>query len=246
MIIGVCGQAGSGKDTAADFLVKNHGFVKVAFADPMKRICRDVFDFTDEQLWGPSEHRNAPDMRYERYRAESINEAIARDIDQQVLGLKDRGPRFLTPRYALQQLGSEWGRDCFKDAWVQYALRVAKQILSDPYIMYTAKEGIVERVEQLPQGEWERSDAPKGKIAGVVISDVRFRNEVEAIQAAGGKVYRMMRGQGLEGAAGQHGSETEQASLPLSTFDGVIDNREWTLEQLEENMRGLATTWPIT
>ena len=45
-IIGVCGQAGAGKDTIADFLVKDHKFVKLSFADPLKRICHDVFDFS--------------------------------------------------------------------------------------------------------------------------------------------------------------------------------------------------------
>lgn len=34
MLIGICGQAGSGKDTVADHLCKNFSFVKVAFADP--------------------------------------------------------------------------------------------------------------------------------------------------------------------------------------------------------------------
>jgi len=48
MIIGVAGNAGSGKDTVADHLVKHHGFVKVALADPLKRICREVFDFSEE------------------------------------------------------------------------------------------------------------------------------------------------------------------------------------------------------
>lgn len=32
MLVGICGQAGSGKDTVADFLCQHHSFVKVAFA----------------------------------------------------------------------------------------------------------------------------------------------------------------------------------------------------------------------
>ena len=65
-LIGICGRSGSGKDTVADILVRDYGFVKVACADPLKRTCRDVYRFTDEQLWGPSKKRNAPDMRYPR------------------------------------------------------------------------------------------------------------------------------------------------------------------------------------
>lgn len=39
MIVGICGLSGSGKSAAGDMLVKNHGFIAVAIADVMKRIC---------------------------------------------------------------------------------------------------------------------------------------------------------------------------------------------------------------
>ena len=40
-IIGVCGKGGSGKDTIANYLVKNYGYHRVAAADAMKEdLCR--------------------------------------------------------------------------------------------------------------------------------------------------------------------------------------------------------------
>jgi glycosidase len=54
-----------------------------------------------------------------------------------------------------------------------------------------------------------------------------------AIKKAGGYVIKLLRGEGLEGAAGQHKSETELQGIPLESFDFIIDNREWTLNQLE-------------
>lgn len=36
-IIALSGSARSGKDTVADYLVKNYGYVKVSFADPMRK-----------------------------------------------------------------------------------------------------------------------------------------------------------------------------------------------------------------
>jgi hypothetical protein len=36
MLIGVCGKAGSGKDTLANFLVENHCFTRLAFADALR------------------------------------------------------------------------------------------------------------------------------------------------------------------------------------------------------------------
>ena len=64
MIIGIAGAAGSGKDTVAGFISKYSTAVSIAQADPMKRFAKDVFGFTEHQLWGPSEARNGVDERY--------------------------------------------------------------------------------------------------------------------------------------------------------------------------------------
>ena len=211
MIIGLCGLAGSGKDTAADSLVLR-GFVKLAFADIMKRFCKEVFDFTDDQLWGPSASRNAPDARYPRKPHGS-----------------DKNVENLTPRYALQTLGTEWGRDCFPAVWVDYAIRKAKELDGAEGVHYDAKLGIFK--------------CARPPIEGVAISDVRFWNEVEAIQKAGGKVVRIKRaGAGLGGAGGLHQSEVEQASIADACFDAVLQN-DGTLAELHDKVGELLTSF---
>ena len=52
MIIGFLGNKGSGKDTASDYLVNNYNFKKYGFADPIKVICKNMFCFDEEQLYG--------------------------------------------------------------------------------------------------------------------------------------------------------------------------------------------------
>ena len=42
-LIGIHGKARSGKDTMANFLVENHGFTKMAFADPIKWAVASAF-----------------------------------------------------------------------------------------------------------------------------------------------------------------------------------------------------------
>lgn len=371
MIIGICGQAGSGKDTAADFLVKDHGFAKVSFADPMKRFCQEIFDFTDEQLWGASKYRNAPDKRYPngprrfaypdapagsfwlplfngrgfslvdacdyerlaphrwtlnakeegkstdyaratidgekvslhrfiigdppvgyvidhvngdgldnrrsnlRFCTEAQNHANAKkradgdspfkgvgrhgekwrafiktsegqktigyfeDEGQAALAYDDEARKqfgpfarlntdlFLTPRRALQTLGTEFGRACYPEVWVEYALRMAKNLDGLPGRMYTAQRGL--RPTMGPA------------LAGVAIPDCRFRNEVIAVRNAGGKVIRIVRpGAGLQGAAGTHKSETEMTELPDDLFDVIIENTG-TLERLRQQVSGALT-----
>lgn len=51
MLIGVCGKAGSGKDTIADYLIKTKGFKKIALADPIKRLVKDVFVLDDHTVY---------------------------------------------------------------------------------------------------------------------------------------------------------------------------------------------------
>ena len=42
-LIGLVGQKGVGKDTVADYLVKNRGFQKLAFAGPLKSMCSAMY-----------------------------------------------------------------------------------------------------------------------------------------------------------------------------------------------------------
>ena len=52
MLIGITGKKRSGKDTVANFLCEDYKFIRYSFADPMKKACKILFNFTDEQLWG--------------------------------------------------------------------------------------------------------------------------------------------------------------------------------------------------
>jgi hypothetical protein len=53
-LIGFCGLKRAGKDTCADYLVSKMGFNKISFADPIKDVCKILFNFNDDQLYGNS------------------------------------------------------------------------------------------------------------------------------------------------------------------------------------------------
>lgn len=222
MIIGISGLANSGKDTAADVLVKEYGYVKVSLADPLKRICRDVFNFTSEQLWGPSEKRNEPDKRYLRPNADvrDFQDKLYRglDIPKEYLRFADE---YLTPRYALQRLGTEWGRDCYQDVWVEYAVRVHQQ-LQEGDCYYDQQLGI------RYVSSFNYSAVPK---KGVVIPDVRFKNEIDGLKKAGAKLIRIYRGDTTP--QWDHSSETEQLGISDEEFDIIVYNNSTILDMAE-------------
>jgi hypothetical protein len=59
-LVGIVGPKQSGKDTAVAYLTKL-GYTRYAFADPIKRGLQEMFGFTDEQLWGTDEQKEAID-----------------------------------------------------------------------------------------------------------------------------------------------------------------------------------------
>src|SRR6202044_3217734 len=114
MIIGISGYAGTGKDTVADFLVRDFNFVRVALADPIKRIAKELFDFSDETLWGSSEKRNELDKRYVQWTAfvpHMLSEEILKEFPD------GKVPQYLTARRVCQFLGTEVGRELYPNVW---------------------------------------------------------------------------------------------------------------------------------
>lgn len=112
-LIALSGRAGSGKNTVADML----GCPQISFAEPLKRFCQEVFAFTDAQMFGPSSERNRPDPRYHRPCPSCFLTGCP--------NCNDLGVTFLTPRHALQTLGTEWGRDCYGNVWADLGVRKA-------------------------------------------------------------------------------------------------------------------------
>lgn len=221
---GAQGSAGAGKDTVADFM-NPLGYVKVSCADPLKRICQEVFAFTDDQLWGPSASRNAPDKRYQRG---SIN--AGHMLTAAALKEFPDGKMYLTPRYALQQLGTEWGRNCYEDVWIEYAIRVY-ECLQHGGFYYDTKTGL--RTTSTVAGVL----TPKTFVA---IPDVRFHSEVNGIRRAGGKLVRVKRPRPALTVDPSHPSECGLIDLPDDAFDYVIEN-DGTLEELGRKVQLLFT-----
>lgn len=100
-IIGICGFIGSGKDTAADYLVNFHEFRRDSFAATLKDAVAAVFGWERELLEGRT--KQAREWR------EQVDPWWAKRLDM---------PN-LTPRWVLQWWGTEVCRKAFhNDIWI--------------------------------------------------------------------------------------------------------------------------------
>lgn len=101
MIIGLCGLAGSGKDTLADILVKDNNFIKISFADTLKDIISIIFNWDRKKLQGLTKE-----------------DRLWREEKDEWWSDKLKITNF-TPRYAMQFIGTELFRKHFNiDIWM--------------------------------------------------------------------------------------------------------------------------------
>jgi hypothetical protein len=92
MLIGLAGNAGVGKDTAAGYLRAAHGFRQIAFADPIRAMLLAAFPTLEPK-------------DFEHGRKEEILPEIGK-----------------SPRQLMQLLGTEWGRSLVHpEIWVRLA-----------------------------------------------------------------------------------------------------------------------------
>ena len=149
MIIGICGFIGSGKDTIADYLVNLHHFRRESFANSLKDAVAHVFGWDRTLLEGRTKHSR--EWREKRD-----------DWWSERLGIE------ITPRFILQQWGTEVCRKAFHDdIWIaslENKLRTSTDniVISDcrfPNEIKSIKDagGMVIRVKRGPEPEIGRA-----------------------------------------------------------------------------------------
>ena len=101
MIIGVTGLIGSGKDTIADYLCTHKGFKRISFAASLKDAVSSVFGWDREMLEGTTKSSRAWREQVDPWWSKRLNMPE------------------LTPRWVLQQWGTEVCRAGFHDdIWI--------------------------------------------------------------------------------------------------------------------------------
>lgn len=123
MIVGISGVARSGKDTVGAHLERRYGYRRHRYAAILKDVCARVFGWGPEHIDGAL--KEVPDLRYPMPGVcPTCGTTCSRDGDAWLCEACCRlWPSHVTPRLAMQTLGTEWGRRLFADVWVEATLR---------------------------------------------------------------------------------------------------------------------------
>jgi hypothetical protein len=153
-VVGILGFKGSGKDTAGEYLVREHGFEVESFANPLKDLLAAVFGWdrallegntTDSRTW-----RETPDEWWEQ----KLN---WHESPYNYLG------RF-TPRTAMQVIGTDVMREHFdNNLWIkslESRLRGKERVVvtdcrfPNECALIRQYNGLLFRVKRGPEPEW--------------------------------------------------------------------------------------------
>lgn len=123
MIIGVAGFAGSGKGTVSDFLLSPEfeigigRFQKLSFADAVKDATTAIFGWPRELLEGDTEESRKFREKEDEWWTERLGFSV-------------------TPRWAMQRVGTEGGRDALhKDIWIHALTRRVENSLVPHFVV---------------------------------------------------------------------------------------------------------------
>jgi hypothetical protein len=188
MLIGLVGVKQSGKDTSADYLVEKYNFHKLAFAQPLKDICKTLFNFTEDQLYGSQKE----------------------EIDEKWN---------VTPRVVYQYLGTDVFRNDIQ--------KIMPEIGTNFWIKLT-----IDNYHKLKNAHHN---------CNVVISDIRFENELNSIRKEGGIIIKITRPSNKN--IDNHDSEKEIINLQADyeiINDGSIQNLH---QQIDIIIKDIKPEW---
>lgn len=259
MLIGFCGKANAGKDTAADFLVSAHGFKKTAFAAKVKSFCAEVFalspnqlhDFAQKEAVLPADHdlpfSTAAEMS--AIAASAWADVFDMTFDEwSPLGVAHRKPLerypFKSPEQIITALTTR--------LMYWFELRAGHRMMAD-FCKSLSPRQIMQWVgtevgREIYPDLWAEATLHRVRLwtdqrENVIVSDVRFPNEVDMINAANGVVVRVLRPDAPTTKEASHVSETDLDRLSYRfTLHNLAPGMEGSMDRFYKRVEALTAT----
>lgn len=183
-----------------------------SFADILKLSAMAIFGLTHEQVNGTNEEKNAPTKFTWKQFLPFLSESTIKQLKQDGIGVDLISDETWSVPMSGRHILQVVGTDIFRT------------IHGDVWVDACIKNVLDDGAEL------------------AIITDCRFPNEVEGVQAAGGKVLRYARAP--FGEADQHTSET--ALDGYDNFDHVMDNSNMSIPEQNKATNELLDEWGYT
>lgn len=219
ILIGLTGLAGAGKDTVADALVEQAGFVKLAWADELRQEVLQAFERANLHLLTERATKEEPTQCL------ALGWCTNLEFVQAVNAAHYGGAMPLealdeprSPRQILQWWGTEYRRAQDDQYWIALGCN---------------------RIRTL-QGQGQQR---------IVVTDCRFPNEAQALRSMGGELWQVFRPglRPVElGHASQASGDALQPERFIVNSTSIADLRRQTLNLLQKRFGGVVVRFDAT
>lgn len=265
VILGYSGRKQSGKNTSYNCMrLWRPEAQEFSFAWNLKRVCVDVLGLEEWQAFGTDEQKNTlvPHLLWENFPLP----CYVREDGTVFVGYPNGLMFPLQEYYPVARIAHDIGCGPFSDiAAINPAVTVCPiEVKIEQGVTWhsgtrlTQKKGPMSAREVLqyygteifrkhyPQ-VWADACIRQIRKSGcelAVITDVRFPNEIETIQQAGGKVIRLTR---IVYKDDHHPSETalDADKFDWNRFDAVLDNADMDIAQQSEALYAIMRRWSV-
>lgn len=223
-LLALSGRKQSGKGTSYTCIrLWRPEAVEFSFAEPLKRMCVDILGLEEWQAFGTDEQKRTPvpHLLWENFPIPAWD--------------CPNGTVHIGCSKIIRWYEGEFDTDTYIP---KKGVMTAREVLQ-----YYSTEIFRKQYHNV----WANACIRKIRKSGcplAVITDCRFPNEVETIQAAGGRVIKLTRNPFPED---NHPSETalDVERYDQRRFDAILDNANMTIDEQCEALYGLLRRWGV-
>lgn len=244
-LIAISGWKKSGKDTAGELLINEYGFKRISFAGPLKDKVAADFNMTREEQ-DDQNLKEQPLFDYPVLPKDKFALNLVKFMYREFRDAKGRIPLDLH----IDASGAVMGIMSYPDAinrqedlaqlyWTRRAMQIlegsGKRTVDSNYWVKQAIAKIDSSIVYHATADMKATTEREAKVNNFVITDLRYKSEVEPLRAAFGKDLLTVRVNRFDSTESIDPSERD---LDNYKFDVVLENKG-TLEEFLAKVKGL-------
>ncbi|HVH53398.1 MAG TPA: hypothetical protein VNA32_04620 [Actinomycetota bacterium] len=176
IVIGLSGYAGSGKTTVADILVRDHGFTKMSFADPIKRMVRALNPIIGYDVYecdcGDPEEREIEEIRLS---------------DATKFGFAGDTIKYSPWAEEVRELWQRFGTDVIRaedpDFWVNAALKDMAKVEGERIVFDDVRfPNEAKMIHDLNGPFWAEGELSFSRISGSIWQIARYETQPDRVE----------------------------------------------------------------